>query len=437
MKNSSFSSSRAIYLPNQVMRPLLFIAFFLFSTHMSVIYSQAYLSFQGILKKSNGVAVDDGAYDITFKLYTVQTGGTDIWSETQSGVEVSSGIYSVILGTTNALDVQFNAPYYLGVKIGSSELVPRIRLTSAPYALSLIGESNQFPSSGLVEADSIIVGGGVLARGGAPGANGTSHNGYAFLGNSGDKDSGLFSSTDGKVSMYVNNLEVIAATPGLVTVTGNETITGNLAANNLSLPNGGKVIYDGKSDWRLVVDDNLTGGANGWGVYAPLAGQHIGWNNPSSAGAAPIEGNSSNFAGLYMYPTDNKQVLKKFYNLSGFGSFNYIKVKFKYYYIDTWGWGGNDRAWAAFADGANGSQMRVGWSTLPATLNSTEWFTNEFRAANNFEGNAGTHETDHCENAEMTFFKSGDTFWLYFGGALSEDTNNESYAVGMIEIWVR
>jgi hypothetical protein len=130
--------------------------------------------------------------------------------------------------------------------------------------------------------------------------------------------------------------------------------------------------------------------------------------------------------------------LKKFYDLSSFGAFTFIKVKFKYYYFDTWGWGGNDRAWAAFADGANGSQMRVGWSTLPAFLNSTEDMnTNEFLTANNFNGNNVSQDTDHCENAEMTAFKSGNNFWLYFGAALSEDTNNERYGVGMIEIWVK
>jgi hypothetical protein len=282
------------------------------------------------------------------------------------------------------------------------------------------------------------INGGVLARGGAPGVNGTSHNGYAFSGNNGDKDSGLFSTTDGKVSMYVNNVEVIAATPGNVAVTGNAAVSGNLSTNNLTLPNGGKVTYNGLSDWRLVVDDNLTGGANGWQVYNPVSGQHIGWNNASSAGAAPIEGNNSNFAGLYLYPNDNNQVLKKYYDLSGVGEFSYIKVKFKYYYVDTWGFGANDRAFAAFADGANGSQMRVGWTEMANHLNATgDFYTTDFLLANNFEGNNNTQETDYSQIGEMMTFKNGNAFWLYFGAALDEDTNNERYGVGMIEIWVR
>ena len=54
--------------------------------------------------------------------------------------------------------------YQLGVKIGTSELLPRIDLTSAPYTLSLRGSSNQFPGSGQVLADSIKVSGGIMVN---------------------------------------------------------------------------------------------------------------------------------------------------------------------------------------------------------------------------------------------------------------------------------
>ncbi len=431
MKNVTWSSCSSLLLSGKTFQILLVTAFVFFSTNLTFLNAQASLSIQGILKKSNGVAVEDGTYNITFKLYAAAVGGSALWTETQSGVEVSSGIYSTILGNTNPLSIPFNQIYYLGVTIGSSELTPRIQLTSAPYALSLIGVTNQFPSSGQVLADSVKVNGSVLAKGGAPGLNGTSHAGYAFSGNNGDKDSGLFSTANGKVSLYANNTEVLAATPG------NVAVTGNLSTTNLTLPNAGKVTYNGLSDWRLVAIDDLTGGSNGWNVYNPLSNENLGWNNPSSAGAAPIEGESTNFAGLYLYPVNNNQVLKKLYDLSSVGAFTQIKVKFRYHFIDTWGFGDDDRAWAAVADGANGSQMRVGWSEIPSTLNGTGDFnTSAFRLANNYEG-TGTEETDYSETGEMMFFKSGNSFWLYFGSALDEDTNNERYGVGMIEVWVR
>ena len=437
MNTSNLFNSKAFLASTRAVQLFLCIALLLFSAQVSVLHAQASLSIQGILKKSNGVAVEDGVYNITFKLYTAETGGSAIWTETQTGIEVSSGIYSTILGNTVALNVPFNQIYYLGVTIGSSELSPRIQLTSAPYALSLVGVTNQFPSSGLVKADSVTVSGGVLARGGVPGANGANHNGYAFTGNSGDKDSGLFSTQDGKVSMYVNNTEVLGATPGNVAVTGNAAVSGNVTAGNVALANGGKVTYNGVNDWRLVVDDNLQNGANGWQVYGPLAGQYIGWNNGSSSGAAPIAGVNSNFAGLFLYPTDNNQVLKKYYDLSNVGAYTYIKVKFKYYFIDTWGFGAGDRAFAAFAEGVNGAQMRVGWTEMGIWLNAGDFNTTDFNTANNYIGNNDPQHTDNCLNAEMTAFRNGNGFWLFFGASLDEDTNNERFGVGMIEVWVK
>jgi hypothetical protein len=52
---------------------------------------------------------------------------------------------------------------------------------------------------------SLEVTGGIRARGGAPGAYGADDNGYAFSGNGGDNDSGMFSSDDGQLDFYTNN----------------------------------------------------------------------------------------------------------------------------------------------------------------------------------------------------------------------------------------
>jgi hypothetical protein len=118
--------------------------------------AQATLSVQGSIQKSTGAAIDDGDYAITFKFYTSETGGTDIWSETQDPVEIIGGVYSVTLGSVNPLTVPFNQPYFLGISVGTGqEHTPRTRLTSAPYALSLLGQDNQFPSTGIVNMGSI------------------------------------------------------------------------------------------------------------------------------------------------------------------------------------------------------------------------------------------------------------------------------------------
>ena len=100
------------------------------------------LSIQGSLKANNGQAVDDGAYALTFKLYTAQTGGTAIWTEVHPDVNIVGGIYSVELGKITPLTPAFNVPYWLGITLGSSvELQPRTALTPAPYALGMLGSA--------------------------------------------------------------------------------------------------------------------------------------------------------------------------------------------------------------------------------------------------------------------------------------------------------
>jgi hypothetical protein len=54
---------------------------------------------------------------------------------------------------------------------------------------------------------SLQVNGGIRARGGAPGSGGANNNGYAFSGNSGDTDAGMFSSADGQIEFYTDSTE--------------------------------------------------------------------------------------------------------------------------------------------------------------------------------------------------------------------------------------
>ncbi|MDO8971358.1 MAG: hypothetical protein Q7U74_11765 [Saprospiraceae bacterium] len=394
------------------------------------------LSIQGILTKSNGVAVSDGNYNLVFKLYTAPTGGMAIWTETQSSVEVSNGIYSAVLGVVTPLNIPFDQLYYLGVTVGSTELSPRILLTSAPYALSLIGQTNKFPSSGKVLADSIQVNGGVLARGGTPGLNGANRNGYAFSGNSGDKDSGVFSTGNGEVSLYSNNTEIVEVTPTNVISSQPLTVQGIVTANGVNISSNNSLSYNGLSDWRLVDVDDFTNGADGWNFYDKLTNQQMGWNNATSSGASPIQ-DMGNFIGNILLPTSNDHVLKK--QFSPGGSFTQIKVKFRYYYIDTWGWGGGDRSWAAFSNTASGNGLRVGWTQMPAFLNdgNNDFNVNgllSFGNQANFFGQTGI--ADNWIDAEMTANVTG-SFWLFIGAAVDMDVADERFGVGAVEVYVR
>jgi hypothetical protein len=393
------------------------------------------LSIQGILKKSNGVAVEDGSYSITFKLYNVSSGGTALWTETQSGVEVSNGIYSATLpgdAINHPLNLPFNELYYLGVTVGSTELTPRILLTSAPYALSLIGTTNKFPSSGVVVADSIRVNGGVLARGGAPGLNGANKNGYAFTGNNGDKDSGLFSTGDGKVSLYANNTEVLAVTPTNVQSSQALTVQGVVTSNGVNISNNNSLAYNGENDWRLVSADYLENGADGWQYAMDDSDDRGAWKNPVS-GACPVV-DFGDFAGKALKPANNDYLLKK--GFSPAGSYNYVKVVFKFYAIGNWDPGDlSSAAFAAFANNSTGSNIRVGWKYYTNDMGQ-DWVYNysTFTQATSFAGNSDV--SDHWVTGTMIGTRST-PFWVYFGYANNESESDEEFAVGSIEVWVR
>jgi hypothetical protein len=93
------------------------------------------INYQGYLEDSGGTPVN-GTVSMDFAIYNVPTGGTVLWSETQSSVTVTEGAFSVTLGINNAIDLTFDDQYYLGVNVnGDGEMLPRAVLVSVPYAM--------------------------------------------------------------------------------------------------------------------------------------------------------------------------------------------------------------------------------------------------------------------------------------------------------------
>jgi len=430
MKSSSFFHCRTTHLITPIYRFSLFVSIVFFCIHTTRMYAQQdpVLSIQGILKKASGEAVSDGNYTLTFRLYENPDTGQPVWEEEQMNVEVISGIYSTVLGNIEPLDVEFDTTYFLGVTVGSTEMKPRVQLTSAPYALALIGSSNKFPSSGLVQADALTVKDGVLASVGAPGNNGTNNNGYAFNGMNGDKDSGLFSTALGQVSLYVNNEKMMTASPDSVAM-----------RSDLRFNNDANINYNGLDDWRLVEADYFQTDAEGWQMYSTGndgGDEWIGWQNGTPAGAAIVTGSATAFQGSYIRPNDNNQVLKKFFNLANVGDYTFIKAKFKYHFIDTWGFTTHDEGFAGFATAANGTGLRIGWLNMGYEMDfNGKLGTPDWQSVNDYSG--GVNNSDYSENVEITGFKNGTGFWLFIGSALDQPTSDESYGVGMIEIWVK
>ena len=92
-----------------------------------------HISFQGKLHDDAGNPLT-GQYEVTFRIYTTQSGGTALWTETLT-VDCENGLYSVILGKTSPITLDFDGQYWLGVQVtGNNELSPRYELTAVPGA---------------------------------------------------------------------------------------------------------------------------------------------------------------------------------------------------------------------------------------------------------------------------------------------------------------
>jgi len=92
------------------------------------------INYQGRLTDSSGNPLN-GSYNLTFRIYDVETAGNLLWEEVQSGVLIQKGIFSALLGSVTALNLPFDIPYFLEIKVGSEVMSPRQRITSAGYAI--------------------------------------------------------------------------------------------------------------------------------------------------------------------------------------------------------------------------------------------------------------------------------------------------------------
>lgn len=92
------------------------------------------INYQGKLTDSGGQPIT-ATKAITFRIYNVESGSTSLWQETQS-VTINKGVFNVLLGSVNDLNLTFDVPYYLGIQVGGdAEMTPRQRITSSGYAL--------------------------------------------------------------------------------------------------------------------------------------------------------------------------------------------------------------------------------------------------------------------------------------------------------------
>lgn len=92
------------------------------------------ISYQGRLTDSAGNPLS-GSYNLKFELWDQATGGTKLWEQTKSGVQVQNGLF------TEQLDVEAGAfdgqALWLAITVSGQLLSPRQEMLPAPYALTL------------------------------------------------------------------------------------------------------------------------------------------------------------------------------------------------------------------------------------------------------------------------------------------------------------
>lgn len=113
------------------------------------------INFQGRLTDANNNPLT-GNYSFSFKLYNVQTGGTELWFESKT-LTVTNGYYTTNLGDAHPIPYSvFTSTgfLWLEVGVGGVTLTPRQRIVSNGYAIS-----SQFANA---SAGDFVMGSGLL-----------------------------------------------------------------------------------------------------------------------------------------------------------------------------------------------------------------------------------------------------------------------------------
>jgi len=99
------------------------------------------MNYQGKITDTEGVPVVDGEHTMRFRIYNALTGGDLQWNSTNQTVNLSGGIFSIMLGEIPqpALDLEFDEDYWIEVTFDGVIQTPRLRLGSAGYAYMASG----------------------------------------------------------------------------------------------------------------------------------------------------------------------------------------------------------------------------------------------------------------------------------------------------------
>lgn len=395
----------------------IFIFLSVLFTGLVSLHGQASLVIQGSVQNASGAPVNNGTYSMTFRLYETESGGTPVWSETQTSVAVTGGLYSISLGSVNPLTASFSKVYYLGVSIGSgNELIPRARLTSSPYAMSLLGETNVFPAGGAVGAGTV-----------------TPQSGTQLHVINPDGTSRLLVEGSSEAAIQLKQ----GSSTSDISFDGNKITISNMnltLSDDLNLPAGASIKYNGLPGWRLIDRDDFESGNDGWTCVDD-------WTNNLSRTFQRFSPNTPFSQGYILRPDQNgNDVLKKKFDLTGIPHTR-VRVVFTYHFFDTWSF--RETGWAAYASQLNpyttpaqsNGYLQTGWvGEHPAEFDfGGVGYVNYFATI----GGVNNNIADGNLRGEMIAQHTGNDFWLLFGSTLDQWAPDESYGISNIEIWVQ
>jgi hypothetical protein len=119
-----------------VRRPLAVIALCLALVATATADVPRKMNYQVMLTDDLDGPLADQEVELVFRIFaTAGEPAFPLWSETHNVTTNSIGVASVILGSTNPINVSFHAPRWLQVEVDGEVLEPRRELVSAPYAL--------------------------------------------------------------------------------------------------------------------------------------------------------------------------------------------------------------------------------------------------------------------------------------------------------------
>ena len=112
------------------------------------------INYQGWLGTADDTTAVTGTFTMVFKIYDAETGGSNLWSETHE-VQVSRGVFNVILGSSNPIPTEIftGAPLWLEISVADEVLSPRQKLVSVGYAIHAESAQSADVASHAIHAD--------------------------------------------------------------------------------------------------------------------------------------------------------------------------------------------------------------------------------------------------------------------------------------------